>query len=51
MKQLKLISNFFKTLFDIPQGTRLEEYITWKRPQNHADLERIVREYNEMRMW
>lgn len=51
MKFLKSISNFFKTTFDIPHGTRLEEYITWKRPQNHAELEKIVQEYNEMRYW
>ena len=48
---MKKLFNFLSTLFDIPQGTPLEEYITWKRPQNNADLDRIVREYNEMRMW
>jgi hypothetical protein len=51
MQLLKQISNIFSTLLDTPRGTRLEEYISWKQPQNHADLERIVREYNEMRMW
>jgi hypothetical protein len=51
MKLLKLISNFFATIFDIPRGTRLEEYIAMKRPQNHSDLERIVREWNDLRMW
>ena len=51
MKFVKSISDFFKTIFDTPKGTRLEEYITWKRPQNNADLDRIVREFNEMRYW
>jgi hypothetical protein len=52
MKQtLKQLADFFATIFDTPKSTRLEDYITWKRPQNHADLDRIVREYNEMRMW
>lgn len=51
MKLLKQISNFFSTTFDIPRGTRLEEYISMKRPQNHSDLERIVREWNDQRMW
>jgi hypothetical protein len=48
---MNFLKSFFSTLFDIPKGTRLEEYITWKRPQNHADLDRIVREFNELRYW
>jgi hypothetical protein len=48
---LTKILKSLQSIFDIPKGTRLEEYIAWKRPQNHADLDRIVREYNEMRYW
>jgi hypothetical protein len=48
---LKQITSLFATIFDVPHGTRLEEYIAWKRPQNHSDLERIVREFNELRYW
>jgi hypothetical protein len=50
-----MLTKFIKSLqaiFNVPRGTRLEEYIAWRRPQNHADLERIVRDYQtEMRMW
>ena len=48
---MKRLLNFFSTIFDIQSGTALQEYITWKRPQNHADLERIVQEFNELRYW
>jgi hypothetical protein len=48
---MKFLKSFLSTIFDIPHGTRLEEYITWKRPQNNADLDRIVREFNELRYW
>ena len=51
MKFLKKLSTLFSTLLDTPKGSRLEEYISWKQPQSHADLERVIREYNEMRMW
>ena len=47
---MKQLSNFFKSIFKTPKSS-LEEFITNSRPQNHADLERIVREWNEMRMW
>ena len=51
MKQLlKQISNFFNSFFKTPKSS-LEEYITLSRPQNHSDLDRIVREWNELRMW
>jgi hypothetical protein len=50
MKLLKVIKEFFSFTLN-RRNTRLDEYITWKRPQNNADLERIVREYNELRMW
>jgi hypothetical protein len=46
---MKQILKFLQTLFDVPHGTQLEEYITWKRPQNHADLERIIQEYQRSR--
>jgi hypothetical protein len=51
MQLLKQISYIFSTLLDTPRGTRLEEYISWKQPQNHADLERVIREYNQLKMW
>ena len=52
MKQtLKSLAGLFATIFDTPKGTRLEDYIAMRRPQNTADIDRIVREYNEMRMW
>jgi len=47
---MKRISNFFKTFFETPKSS-LEQHITNSRPQNHSDLERIVREWNELRMW
>ena len=51
MQLLKQLSYIFSTLLDTPRGTRLEEYISWKQPQNHADLERTIQEYNELRYW
>ena len=51
MQLLKQLSYIFSTLFDTPKGTRLEEYISWKKPQNNADLEKVIQEYNELRYW
>jgi hypothetical protein len=50
MKLLQIIKEFFSLTLN-HQNTRLDEYIAMKRPQNNADLERIVREYNDLRMW
>jgi hypothetical protein len=47
---MKFLSNFFKAFFETPKSS-LEQYITLSRPQNHSDLERIVREWNDQRMW
>ena len=46
MKLLKSIYNF---LFDLGYYARMEQYIKDKKPQNHADLERIVRDYYSCR--
>jgi len=52
MKQtLKSIASFFAILLDSPSGSRLEAYIEMRNPQNHSDLDRIIREYHELRMW
>jgi hypothetical protein len=48
---MKFIKYLLSLLLDTPKGTRLEEYIIWKNPQNNADLDAIVREYNELRYW
>ena len=49
------IANFAQSLssiVNVPRGSRLEEYINWRQPQNASDLERIVRDYHsEQRMW
>jgi hypothetical protein len=52
MKQtLKSIAAFFAIIFDAPSGSRLEAYIEMRNPKNHSDVDRIIREYNELRMW
>jgi hypothetical protein len=52
MKQtLKSIATFFAILFDAPSGARLEAYIDMRNPQSNSDVDRIVREYYELRMW
>jgi hypothetical protein len=43
---LKSIINFIQS---IKTGTQLEYYIRSKNPQNHAELERIVRDYYSIR--
>jgi hypothetical protein len=47
---MKRLAKFFESIFKTPKSS-LEEYITMNRPQNHSDLDRIVREWNELRMW
>jgi hypothetical protein len=52
MKQtLKALASFFAILFDAPTGSRLEAYIDMRNPQSHSDVDRIIREYYELRMW
>jgi len=51
MKLLKQITNALKSFFTTYGPMSLDEYITLKRPQNNADLDRIVREFNELRYW
>jgi hypothetical protein len=52
MKQtLKSFANFFAILFDVPSGSRLEAYINMRNPKSHSDVDRIIREYYELRMW
>ena len=48
---LKSLTNFFGILFDTPSGSRLDAYIEMRNPQTHSDIDKIVREYNELRMW
>ena len=50
-----LISNFAESIsaiVNVPRGSRLEEYINWRQPQNDSDLERIVRDFHDkQKMW
>jgi len=51
MNFLKQISDALKSFFNTYGPMTLDEYISLKRPQNNADLDRIVREFNELRYW